>query len=412
KGIKVRIIGGKGRDEIIDESRIRGWTKKTFVYDTKANNKLRLGSEGKDLTSNNPYYNEYDYKAFMHNLYMPLASFGYNTDDGIFTGLGCLIKMHRFKKFPFAASHKLNANYAFATNAYNFKYDGIFTSAFFGLDLNLHLEYRSPTYTQNYFGLGNNSKLTNTDWDYHRVRIGLININPELSKSFKNYNTLAIGILYQSFDLEKTPGRFISEVNLSEINSYIFKRLNYFGLKASYVLDVRNNKVIPSRGILWNTEVKSYYGISDSARAYSQLKSELSLYMSFRKPYRTIFAFRLGGSINSGDYEFFQACSLGGKYNLRGYRATRFSGDACLYQNSELRFKLFNFSNYISKGQVGIIGFNDIGRVWLKGENSKKWHHGYGGGLWISPFNMAVVCATYDFSQEDDMLSVKFNFLF
>ncbi len=412
KGIKVRIIGGKGKDEITDESRIKGWTKRTLVYDTKDNNKLRLGNEGKNLTSNNPYYNEYDYYAFKYDLLMPLVNFGYNSDDGIFTGLGYSIKKHRFKKLPFADYHKLLANYAFATNAYNIKYEGVFTSAFFGLDLNLYLEYRAPTYTQNYFGPGNNSEITNTDKDYNRVRIGLINVYPELSKSFKTFNTLSIGLFYQSFDVERTPGRFISEEYINEINPYIFKRLNYFGLKASYILDTRNNKVIPSRGVLWNTELKSYYGISDSTHDYNQLKSELSFYMSFRKPYRTVFAFRIGGSINSGDYEFFQACSLGGKYNLRGYRATRFSGDACLYQNSELRFKLFDFSNYISKGQAGIIGFNDIGRVWLEGENSKKWHHGYGGGLWISPFNMAVITATYDFSIEDDMFSVKFNFLF
>ena len=96
-----------------------------------------------------------------------------------------------------------------------------------------------------------------------------------------------------------------------------------------------------------------------------------------------------------GDYHFFQANSLGGKANLRGYRATRYAGDVSLYQNSEIRVRLFNFSTYIAKGEFGILGFNDIGRVWLEGENSTTWHHGYGGGIWISPFKIAIPALSY-----------------
>ncbi len=81
-------------------------------------------------------------------------------------------------------------------------------------------------------------------------------------------------------------------------------------------------------------------------------------------------------SLGAGNYEFFQACSLGGKSNLRGHRSTRYAGDASLYQNSELRLKLFVFSNYLSKGEFGILGFNDVGRVWLDGEDSNQWHIG------------------------------------
>ena len=118
--------------------------------------------------------------------------------------------------------------------------------------------------------------------------------------------------------------------------------------------------------------------------------------------------------MNIGDNEFFQATALGGATNLRGFRATRYSGDACLYQNSELRFKLFNFSNYISKGEFGVLGFNDVGRVWLEGEDSNRWHHGYGGGIWISPFSIVVLTACYERSKDEmpGLFTLKFKYQF
>jgi len=94
--------------------------------------------------------------------------------------------------------------------------------------------------------------------------------------------------------------------------------------------------------------------------------------------------------------------------------STRFSGDADVYQNKELRFKLFNFSTYIAKGEAGIMGFNDFGRIWLDGEDSQVWHHGAGGGLWLSPFRMAVLNATWEWSKDEPsgLFSFRFRFLF
>ena len=32
----------------------------------------------------------------------------------------------------------------------------------------------------------------------------------------------------------------------------------------------------------------------------------------------------------------------------------------------------------------GLLAFADVGRVYLSGEDSNKWHEGYGGGLWFA----------------------------
>ena len=206
----------------------------------------------------------------------------------------------------------------------------------------------------------------------------------------------------------------ISDIAGSELDPEVFETQDYTGINVQYQFDSRDSKTLPTRGLFWNTSASFHYDLDHALKTFNQFGSDLSLFLSFRKPYRTVLAFRVGGNVNVGDYEFFQASALGGSTNLRGFRATRFSGDASLYQNSEIRFKLFNFTTYIAKGEFGVLAFNDVGRVWLEGENSNRWHHGYGGGIWISPFNVAVLTAAYERSKDElaGFFSLRFKYLF
>ena len=101
-----------------------------------------------------------------------------------------------------------------------------------------------------------------------------------------------------------------------------------------------------------------------------------------------------------------------GQGNLRSYRKERFSGRSSFYVNSELRIKLFDFETYFFPIKIGALGFYDNGRVWVDDEKSTKWHQGYGGGLWISPLEAAVVTITYAASPEADLIAVNMGFLF
>jgi hypothetical protein len=413
KGLKVRIIGGPGNDDIKDKSKVRGLSKRTMIYDNNKKNEIEFGTEARNRISNRPVRNTYTYMAFNYNKFIPLAFLGFNPDESLVVGAGFMYTTYGFQKFPNASSHKVAARYASATNALEFVYDGHFTSVIGGLDLNMNFTIRDPKYSENYFGLGNETDKASNDVDFHRVRIGQLSINPELSKEVNN-STFSAGLFYQKYSVEDTPGRYIDDLAGNGLDPDIFESHDYTGVTAAYQYERRTSSVIPTHGIFWRTDASLYYDLGDSRKTFNQFNSELSIYWSFRKPYRTVFAFRVGGSMNIGDYEFFQASSLGGKSNLRGFRETRFSGDASLYQNSEIRIKLFNFTNYISKGEIGIIAFNDFGRVWLEGENSNIWHHGYGGGLWISPFSMAVLTLSYEWSKDEKngLFVMKSGFLF
>jgi hemolysin activation/secretion protein len=121
---------------------------------------------------------------------------------------------------------------------------------------------------------------------------------------------------------------------------------------------------------------------------------------------------RIGGAANFGDYEFFQANTLGGEYNLRGYRKMRFSGRYSVYHNNDLRLKLFYIDNYFVPFHLGILGLADYGRVWIDNEDSSKWHIGYGGGVWLNFIERFLITGTYATSEEDNVIDVSVGYLF
>src|SRR6185295_12600286 len=102
-------------------------------------------------------------------------------------------------------------------------------------------------------------------------------------------------------------------------------------------------------------------------------------------------------------YEFYQANIIGGRTgeNVRGYLGERFAGRSTFYNNFEVRLRLFRFNAYIFPADFGIMGLVDNGIVWEDNQPSDTWHSGYGGGIWLSPFSLAVITATYSFSNED-----------
>ena len=75
-----------------------------------------------------------------------------------------------------------------------------------------------------------------------------------------------------------------------------------------------------------------------------------------------------------------------------------------------------NHNPYILPGDVGVIGFYDVGRVWLRSEKSHQWHNSFGGGFYYAPFNLVIVSATIGISKEDKLfnfsLGTKFRLTF
>ncbi|OKL39352.1 HipA domain-containing protein [Pontibacter flavimaris] len=64
KGITIKIVGGRGEDEITDESKVSGWGKKTKVYDTKRGTELEAGPDTKDKRTSDVRVHAFDREGF------------------------------------------------------------------------------------------------------------------------------------------------------------------------------------------------------------------------------------------------------------------------------------------------------------------------------------------------------------
>ena len=143
----------------------------------------------------------------------------------------------------------------------------------------------------------------------------------------------------------------------------------------------------------------------------------MTIYASIKDPGNLGAVLRFGGGhIFSKQYEYFQALNMGANNFLRGYRKDRFSGSSIAYASAELRLKLFKSQSYLLPGNVGMLGFYDMGRVWQAGETSKRWHGAYGTGLYYIPYNLVMMSFTLAFSPEDKLfnfsLGTKFKLVF
>jgi hypothetical protein len=68
-----------------------------------------------------------------------------------------------------------------------------------------------------------------------------------------------------------------------------------------------------------------------------------------------------------------------------------------------LRIKLIDFNSYLLPGTVGLVAFNDFGRVWMPGEPSSQWHDSYGTGIYIVPAQLVLLQGVIGFSKEGSL---------
>lgn len=407
RSILIRIIGGNGTDSVIDNSTVNGGGKKTKLYDNNENT-FGSGKELKKYISQDTLKNNYARQLFKYNYFAPKFTPGYNPDDGVYLGGGIIFKKQQFGKAPYGYMQTIAGNYAFKTGAYNFWYEGIFKEAVGKWDLHINAEINAPNYVLNFYGEGNETIKYEDDKKYYRVRANEWTVSPSLIKQIGKHQTFGFGFDYQSVKIERSEGRFITDV-YGKLDSGVFSRKHFAGAHINYQFNTTDNALYPRRGVRLNSQVEFIQNLKESNTNFARLSSDASFYFSLHS---LTVALRVGAATNVGDYEFYQANTLGGITNLRGYRRTRFAGKTSLYQNTELRYKFKDIKGYFLRGNWGLLGFFDNGRVWVPDESSNKWHYGYGGGIWFLPYNKIAFTASYGISKEDKLVYVKADFFF
>ncbi len=89
----------------------------------------------------------------------------------------------------------------------------------------------------------------------------------------------------------------------------------------------------------------------------------------------------------------------------------RFDDDPSLFGQAGLRAELGRINLFVP-GRLGVSFFGDVGRVFVKGEDSRQWHSTFGGGLWLNTMNMFVLNVSAAGSTEGMRFYVTSEFAF
>lgn len=403
--IKFRIIGGKGNDTFD----IRGQVE-NLLYDLTADgNYIKNNSRSKNRFSRNPPVNDNTITGFNYNTSsFPDLMFSYNSDDGALAGVGFSKTTYGFRNLPYASDQKFAALYSMR-GAYQLYYRGEFNHVTRNWDVLVQGNLLQPA-LRNFFGLGNNTKLSpDRPYDFYRNRYRSFEMQALLRQRYFDKLHLMIGPYYYQYSnhFKENTGNVMTNPRQVGLDSTdIFSKKAYLGGKLALHLDNRNSELFPTRGVHWDNEFVCVAGIKKGSDNFSSLTSHMSIYISQGDPAKLVTVLAFGaGHIFSKNFEFFQALDIGTGEGLHGFRKNRYAGTSMAYASLELKLKLFDVNSYILPGPFGITGFYDIGRAWLKGERSKQWHSALGGGFYFIPFNRFVITASAGVAGKDRLLS-------
>jgi hypothetical protein len=405
--IKLRIIGGKGSDTFNIKGHVRN-----MLYDVKDSVNYVISTNNTRMRmSTDPSVNDFDWVEYRYNQYRyPRLTAGFNPEDGLLVGAGFSRRSFGFRRDPYATDQRIGFVYAPDRGAYKIRYTGDFIKVFGNNDLYLRGEVVNPT-LNNFFGLGNNTEINDGHGiEYYRARYKYFEADALVRLRISEALKIAIGPTFYRYwyEPEDNRSKILEIPSLIGLDSAgVYSSKTYAGARAMIDINNLNSELFPTRGISWITELSSMAGLKGNSRNITKFTSDMSVYASLSYPAKLVAVMRLGGGhIFSKEFEYFQALSLGANNFLRGFRKNRFSGASLAYGSMELRGRLFRSRSYIFPGDVGLVGFTDIGRVWMKNESSRRWHNAYGAGVYYVPFNMVIVSATVAFSKEERL----FNF--
>src|SRR5690606_22772121 len=314
-----------------------------------------------------------------------------------------------FEQNPFTSQHNFGVNFHFATSGIEFTYDGESSGLFGNLHLAYGIKYNSPTYARNFFGYGTETinleddlgkEYYRTNWSNLRAYLGAV-------KRSDYGGVLTATAIFEGAEVENTDGRYITSFNADES----FFDWKYFATaEIGYEYESYDIPVNPSQGMYFKTTVGYTRNLSGSNTSFAYLNPKLTFYNRLTQNHKWVLKTNIQSQLNFGDeFEFYQAPFLGGNNGLRGYRINRFTGAKSLVFNGDIRHTFNSFKTPILPVNLGVYGGVDVGRVWVKDENSKQWHNSLGGGLFIVSSELVNFDISYFNVEEGNRLSFGFN---
>jgi hypothetical protein len=373
--ITVRVVGGSGND-VVDDTRA-GHTR---VYDSQGGDRVLRGSGTRwdRRAYTEPSVAGDPPRDWGHDVMgLPILSGG--GDLGLVVGGQVSLVGYGFRKLPYSYRHLVRAGWATSRSALQAEYDGIA----YRTDSFTHGELRiraSQIDVLRFYGFGNETPTTE-DEDFFKVEHSHFLVAPSVHFGSRNVD-LELGVIAER---SSTSG---GDSFVGQTRPYGSGDFGQAGLRTRITLGRRDLTHITS-GYVW-TGGAYYPSLWDVEHPFGNVEGQGAVFLSpSRAPLAPQLGLRVGARKVFGTFPFQESAFVGGPDQVRGLRPQRFAGDTSAFGSAELHLS-FGEIRLLVPSTIGILGFADIGRVWLDGESSDTWHHGVGGGVWLAPLNRAA----------------------
>jgi hypothetical protein len=382
-GIKIRIVGGDGNDELVDSTRTGG----VALYDDAGNNTM-TSVRGADL--NTKHFTEWigsDSSRYppqeWGTWWRPIPWVSAGSDMGLLVGAGFIRTRYGFRKSPFASN--VTARLGYATGA-----------AALGGELlaDVRRENQSQYWSlrllasgierQRFYGFGNQSPDVGGS-AYHKVTQQQYSAEPSAVWPLSDQVAITAGPLASWSNTSANNGRFIATLRDT---LYGAREFGQVGGRVKVTMDSRDKRSNPTRGLFLSGEGRLYPPVWDASSAFGSAEGNAETYLSPAVLFAPTLALRVAGKKVWGTAPFYESAFLGGPSSLRGYYQQRYAGDASLSSSAELRLTLARTQG-LFPALWGIFGNTDAGRVYVDGRSPGGWHTGVGGGAWVALLDRA-----------------------
>jgi hypothetical protein len=395
--IPIRIIGGNGNNVFVDNSTVGGRRNPTRFYDVGNVDNVVYARDTVDEKINiddafNHYFNRRPWQRAYGKLIPPQKDRGASLAPvlsihsqrglSIYPVIGVRRTSYGFRKVPYSSMEQ--ADIAYSVKGKRMRIRSELDKRFEESDVHIPVTaHMSQFEIVQFHGFGNDTPDPLRD-PLFDVRQRQWEFNPGIGRSFSPVSDISIGPIVRYTTTDSVATRFISQQR-----PYGFSRFGQAGLQLKMHLDSRYvADTMKPRAVL-DVVGAGYPGFWDAGKPYESLDAYATAFFTLPAPKLPVLAFRVGGKKLWGNFPYFDAASLGGSETFRTEEKQRYAGDASLYGSTELRIPVAKFP-FILPLDVGLLGFADVGRVYLNGQSPGGWHSAAGGGFWVGYLNPGI----------------------
>lgn len=428
--VRIRVIGGEGKDELVDRSIVHGHLfgfipfvpsaeVLTYFYDADDNTQFIEGAgtaiDQTRMPKPKDWLEKYesDSRDRGHDWRFG-PRMGFDSDNGIIVGGGPIVYEYSFRNDPWVYRMDLLGAIAPSVDRFSIDYTAdVYQRIARGTRWYTHLGI-SSLQRLNFFGIGNETERVSTlsDSDYYKVFQTQYYLNTSLEFPILEDHAFRFSAGLKHVEHERPDDSDSTLALDGQTRPPGIEDIALFTVGGSFKFDSRDYELAATKGIFFQASAAYTPEVFNNPNAFTRVKGEFRAYGSTNFIRPMTLAVRASAEKIWGDFPFFEGAFLGGTGNLRGFERERFLGDAAILAAAELRVELFE-TFILFPGKFGILGGTETGRVFLESEDSDKWHPAVGAGVWMNWVDPAftVSISLYE-SSEEQLLYIQGGFGF